>query len=1221
MLMVSSKDVFRRAVSLVAAAIISIPTFAPITPVSACEGGCCAGPYCLVWVMGNEYSPKLTKLHSLNNDYSTVAYQPLLADHPYLTEMIVDDGFGGAYGGTFDANYLTNTYDNTGEATRALTVLGYDFLNSHEAGPTSLTKTTRVSTSVAVTNIYKAIEEYEYRFDISHTGFSGTMETHPALMYVPDFSMTADLYTTNIFVTRTDEDLYWQKAVSDGFVSGSKETGNDLSWLEFIELTYRMMYMYGTPTLIDAEKYFLLEMYGKDIPYYYSDSQVEAIEYLVAKGILTNPGSISYTSQISTSDMYTILMRVFDEDSRETFKDVQLTMDVSLLSQGYYPIDLSLYPADANYPEIEIDYSKVSKYDYLVEITSGKTEFSIPTNHTKPLLYLATGSDMDTSYLIPNSSFEGIVGGQYYHFKVPTTYSGEVVVKSSAQNEEAKSYNLRAGGGYYLTEGVAAVQPGTTLGREPFKDSDSSLYADRERASAGQQTYGTTASNRVVSGAISYNRLMSFEVPQETLVTGVAEATATVTLPVPTKTTSAGYFQIGDVTFRAMPNENGGYSWGMGNVNLDSYGLVAGYNITHVQSGNSYTISVSTDTMSANELLASVKWVSTAKNELNEEGYQVLYSNSNNKFLVSTLWLHGEGLIGSSAATVTENGTKRTYPAGQIGYSDITVAVGAKGSTASGTVNYITCGNMLTVSHTESDITVKANNMTYLSLEGVLGLSSSKIAAYASVGNAVKYVPQNTGDAMQTYLPYTGYGGSSTHTKIAKYDIPESNAERYLLLQADNLTLPYIVVQNGVNSYLYTYAQTNFGQASSEMGLEEGKGWVSQDQGTIVNELSSIGFEASSLVDNYYFTRIDLAAASETGEGPVFDTVDGYVWEIPTTAITSHDTNGPLERAKEQEAYIYQSDLSKLIPIVHVTGGQSDHAVQTNTNPLVYERADGTSVVCDYGSTPSLASIGGDAAVEAEGQGYFRDVYPAVVSLAIYTHEYKESPYSYLNSRGIPLYGTSRVSLTSANKLVHSDSFEICADDIVAFASSTQFGYFDGMLGSKNEYYSFIVELDLMNPLENTEIPQFDSEKIQDATTNPQALMVADPLSMIEDDYVSIFQLEESSFNAQVRKLDTWVSLLLYLIIVFCPTVMLVMYCIMMLLCLVADAKVFRVFCDKYFDPISWLTFGYKNVYTIDLHQVFFQSLIGMAITGFITYGNLYLWVGVTLKWISALFG
>lgn len=109
---------------------------------------------------------------------------------------------------------------------------------------------------------------------------------------------------------------------------------------EFCVYVKKTMDLYGEEVLTDKEMEMLLVYYGTKLPYNLeSEEQLEAIKYLMAKGIVND--MMYWEGPLTIEDMLIILSRVKDESSRLTFKEIELEYDPDLVSMGYCPAELS----------------------------------------------------------------------------------------------------------------------------------------------------------------------------------------------------------------------------------------------------------------------------------------------------------------------------------------------------------------------------------------------------------------------------------------------------------------------------------------------------------------------------------------------------------------------------------------------------------------------------------------------------------------------------------------------------------------------------------------------------------------------------------------------------------------------------------------------------------------------------------------------------------------
>lgn len=129
---------------------------------------------------------------------------------------------------------------------------------------------------------------------------------------------------------------------------------------DFCVLAKRIMDIYGEEKLTDKEIELLLVTYGSKLPYDLEVEELEAIKYLMAKGIVTD--QMYWSGELKVEDMIVILSRIADEGSRLTFKEVTITYDPSLVSAGYYPTSLNISTAENSPVQVES-----------VSFTSGKS--------------------------------------------------------------------------------------------------------------------------------------------------------------------------------------------------------------------------------------------------------------------------------------------------------------------------------------------------------------------------------------------------------------------------------------------------------------------------------------------------------------------------------------------------------------------------------------------------------------------------------------------------------------------------------------------------------------------------------------------------------------------------------------------------------------------------------------------------------------------------------
>lgn len=354
------------------------------------------------------FKPKVTAMHSLNAylaDTKEVYYVPELADIKNVKNRMYNctdyngasHKFAAIYDGYFDVEVQDVLLkDSSGNYTkvpqmmkgvakgseRELQILGYDYLLTKEAisdirvygnqvsAEYNVNKIDLVNGSVdmqtAIMNIYKAVGQEVQDVTYIFAEDQGlTLETSPIqqeihLQMAKDNSIDVSAGAGYVFVTRTNPELYWDKAQRDHVVVDTTNSDNSqrfdgkyngtgtktLTLAEFCAYAYEIMNIYGEPTMTTAEKSILLQTYGRSIPYNTVDGYaVEAIENFIAKGIISpddDAANMNWNAPISPRYMLTILMRIADVNSRMTYKDVQITINPTLIDQHYYAAQISV---------------------------------------------------------------------------------------------------------------------------------------------------------------------------------------------------------------------------------------------------------------------------------------------------------------------------------------------------------------------------------------------------------------------------------------------------------------------------------------------------------------------------------------------------------------------------------------------------------------------------------------------------------------------------------------------------------------------------------------------------------------------------------------------------------------------------------------------------------------------------------------------------------------
>lgn len=332
----------------------------------------------------------------------TVYYVPTLEGLPNIKNAVADtvdyrgnqQKFAAVYDGYFDqmcyealVRKSDGTYSKTPaivqsegrDKVRELTTLGYDFLLTEETLNNITPSGEDVNASynvrkldlengtvdlnTALMNIYKAVGQEKYDITYIFTPDSGLTVTSSPIQSLLNLNLASGNSIDNsagkawVFVTRTNPGLYWKQAVYDGIVmdaeafSGNPNADNSaaksasVTLADFCNYAYNIMNIYGEPVMTQGERSILLQLYGTVVPYSACPSASKAIETLIAKGVISPEEDTQYlnwNSPIDPGYMLTILMRIADVNARTTYKDVQITLDASLIEQGYYQANLTL---------------------------------------------------------------------------------------------------------------------------------------------------------------------------------------------------------------------------------------------------------------------------------------------------------------------------------------------------------------------------------------------------------------------------------------------------------------------------------------------------------------------------------------------------------------------------------------------------------------------------------------------------------------------------------------------------------------------------------------------------------------------------------------------------------------------------------------------------------------------------------------------------------------
>lgn len=382
----------------------------------------------------------------------------------------------------------------------------------------------------AVTVLYKALGQEQISYQ-TFTAYNPnlTPETSPLSKDLPGLT-SFDGYNFYAFFTRSNpysgdletgsfQAIYWRKAINDGFVSYALRD-EPISAEDFYMLAKRMMVAYGEPEMSPDEMHTLLQIYGSYYPVQLGRTVADSWEYLKCRGILTDENTPeSFTSNMTRDQLLDICMRIKDVDSRITYKNMNLVIDVGeiLRDKDYFPVyDFELKTEEDDefaFISTTIEYTSYDYYTYM-----------FPVERAVNLGYSGCGlvynkPEKSDENLIEGALYEGkkhIEGYDYYIIDVPKDYTGEIYlgfnnyddpdsVNGTVDFIEVPNYCL--GGGIYtayeITEQgensiATLVKPEAGVSYFPFRSQSNNIelvyYCDFDRCGEDRPLGGASAS-------------------------------------------------------------------------------------------------------------------------------------------------------------------------------------------------------------------------------------------------------------------------------------------------------------------------------------------------------------------------------------------------------------------------------------------------------------------------------------------------------------------------------------------------------------------------------------------------------------------------------------------------------------------------------------------------------------------------------------------------------
>lgn len=456
-----------------------------------------------------------TVLVNLNSKYKKATYKPKFEDVSFIKERVVN-GLG------IPAVY-TDSYDNpdvkvvdtsekeesqaTLDETRETKILGGDILtlidewdiNKNE--PYVLTKSREedVEKGLAIQACFKALGVHKYSVYMKSKPHE-TYETMPVtktpfvtMVSSNDIHVDCSKYYTEVYVSRSQPDIYWETAHNMGIVNTEySETDSSAENKEYTTLgelaVYIKSFLYanGEPVMTSQEEEYLMAVYGRELPTYLPSHQLEAVKYLMARGIFDS--ETDFGKNVNGAELMMYLARAKDKDSRLTFKEISIDYDKDLVKSGYFPTevvstDVTMYNPTWTRP----DKAATTYYDYMVKVTD-KSKFRDAKGRTVDNLYVSSVYNSTSDYKLKDSEYLGIENG-YYHFRIPTDVisnteacqNGYITINSGAFTDTPGNIKLEYGGGWYTEfeeEQGIGVEGCLKSKRTPFSVEDGEEFID-----------------------------------------------------------------------------------------------------------------------------------------------------------------------------------------------------------------------------------------------------------------------------------------------------------------------------------------------------------------------------------------------------------------------------------------------------------------------------------------------------------------------------------------------------------------------------------------------------------------------------------------------------------------------------------------------------------------------------------------------------------------------
>lgn len=1217
------------------------------------------------------FTPKVTGLHSVNaivassDEYNGVYYLPELEDIPIDLVSVCSDvklagdaesrhSFAYVYDGYYNAEvqleqpkyegYKVGTAQtskrvwSSTDSSRLLNIVGYDMLLQSEyyslkynpatgdidiTYSPSLVGSSPLTANILVMDIYKALGQFEYDFDISWGkdpqtfGWSQKsridgMSESPLLQGITYMVNDVDVseVKTYIAVTRTNPQLYWNRFLRDGVCNGGKHTltsnageiGSEVSvsqiynsnslltGAEFCNLLRALMVLYGEKVPTEYELICAEQAYSIQFPRgRYTEEVYDSIMYLIAKGIV-NPDEFDFDSQVTFADIEYTLLRVADEDSR--IETIEYYNAKNPLADKGYAMANTVTILDDKVDIMVMDKSASSKFDILVQVVPGVNTMPVTTKDLEEFDWGEEGF----SYSQGSGS---ITGSPDYDVTLVGINDNNCLLGVKklvipGHDELVSFYHFKAGPGDLDNSDKAELYLTTSIHNEtaPWNyDNPIKLYDSYE---GGVWLLDEDGSFKHYTFA-DMNCSNDFIDTSSMKVTGQLAASSKVVIVL----TPASYITsdfLSEVSSQDNLNYAGISSPGMHNIGNN----ITCSTIDYPADGIDYMRFEFTCPEDAGPILNS-KFLSQLNNykgssSVIEDTVVGYYRSSTNTLMVSVDYLKDSGAL---------TGYKKL--ANDKGYILLNSNYGVN-VTLSNDFGYIMVGNTLYPKDGE-DLYYLDGDTLYVNYKACVGwtgdvlvLPGNKdkvvvqpIAAYGQTTGVRQYVSYKTLD-VRTFYPFA----STSVLELATYPNSYHSKEtaKGLSLSGNYALSPYLLVMANDNGkdYLFVYHRRNMSVEGSIVDEEAQNGdSASRDK---FASLTGITLDSS---DDFYLVMYELnrdGTNLPTGiklltndsnnkytEG-VTSTL-GYVYEVP-------ECDSVIEAINE---YAKGNSMLHPLPIVkYKFNSLSDRYFDLNVNTF---KKDMSSEMEDVGKLPyCLASSTTNASVvsiiNASGN-YTRlsdetaDLNNIIICAApagIWGQLQligQEKLADIKTSTCAMYYGTQFATKNEGGIVIQNRRTNV---DTNSVAFCTYFGSYGSSV-----YVSYATESTIGSII--------DLQSVED---NVEAV-IEDPLATID--------WAQYKFTRLMEDADKFSTILLIFILNILPRVAMLVFFVIILLALIKDVKPWKKFNQRFFDVYKFLSLGHISVDTINYKRVLFTSMIALALFFMIMDGtlwNVFMW-------------